>query len=324
MKFSIVIVTFNRKNELEACLTSIESQKIPHEYETIVVYNGENSYFEKMKSAFPKHQGFVIPASTPAHARNVALSKARGEYIFFLDDDCILPESYFTNVNFSDSWDILGGPDRTPPQSTEKEKLIGLVLASPFCMGPTFRRHSSTLKYVDKKADETELILCNLWIKREVFARDRHRFEETLFRNEENFLLKELKLEGKVIFYNPDLYVYHLRKGSLEKLSKSIMKSGECRTQNYFKLPLKKELIYFSPLFFWLGLFYAFLNPFSFPAILFLCYILLTYSYGVLKLRTFHIGFLGLHFFILFFYSWGLTKELGKEASTLGRKVFNS
>ncbi|MBY0415045.1 MAG: glycosyltransferase [Bdellovibrionales bacterium] len=323
MKFSVIVVTFNRKNELEACLASLMAQKISVPYETIVIYNGETSYLEKMKNAYP-HTGISIPASTPAFARNVGLTKASGEYIFFLDDDCVLPADYFSKIDFSENWDILGGPDRTPPGSTKQEKLIGLVLSSPFCMGPTFRRHSSTLNYVDKIADETELILCNLWIRREIFSRERHRFEETLFRNEENFLLKELKLQGKKIFYNPDLFVYHLRKGSLEKLSKSIMKSGECRTQNYFKLPLRSELIYFLPLIFMLALFYSIFNPYSILTAFFGLYFLATFSYGAIRLRTIHPGFSALHIFILFFYSWGLSKELLQEVLKFKRKVLNS
>lgn len=324
MKFSIIIVTFNRKNELESCLNSLQSQKINVPFEIIIIYNGEISYAAKMNNIFSNLSSLSIPASTPAHARNEGIKKASGEYIFFLDDDCVLPEDYFSKVDFEKGWDILGGPDRTPPIATPLQNLIGLALSSPFCMGPTFRRHSSTLKKMDYKADESELILCNLWFKRDVFSHEANKFEESLFRNEENFLLKQLKLQGKVIFYDPNLYVYHLRKSSLEKLSKAIIKSGECRIQNYLKLPLRSELIYFTPIIFTLFFITWIFNLNSFLTVIFASYFLTTYLYGAIKLRTFHWGFTALHLFILFFYTWGLSRELFAHSIIRGRKIFNS
>lgn len=323
MKFSIVVVTFNRRSELEACLSSIHAQKIDVPFEIIVIYNGETSYLEKMKNNFPQHKSYHIPASSPAHARNIGISKATGDYIFFLDDDCVLPENYFLKMNFSENWDILGGPDRTPPNPTTLQELIGLALSSPLCMGPTFRRHSSTLRYIDRDADESELILCNLWIKREIFSDENHKFEESLFRNEENFLLKQLKLKKKIIYYDPDLYVYHSRKSTLEKLARAIVKSGECRTQNYFKLPLNAELLYFTPILFSMLFIFWIFNPYSFLTLIFLSYAFSVYGYGALKLRTYQIGFTGLHFFILFFYTWGLCKELNEQFKRFCRKIIN-
>jgi glycosyltransferase involved in cell wall biosynthesis len=323
MKFSIIIVTFNRKNELENCLNSLLSQKINVPYEVIIIYNGEISYAAKMKNTFTNLKSVSIPASTPAHARNVGIKEASGEYLFFLDDDCLLPEDYFTKVQFNEGWDILGGPDRTPPDASPLQNLIGLALSSPFCMGPTFRRHSSTLKQVDHNADESELILCNLWIKREIFSNEAHKFEESLFRNEENFLLKELKLQKKIIFYDPNLYVYHLRKSTLEKLAKAIIKSGECRTQNYLKLPVTSELLYFTPIIFTLFFISWIFNLNSFLTVVFASYFLTAYIYGVAKLRTYHWGFTGLHLFILIFYTWGLSRELCTQTIDRIRKLIN-
>lgn len=324
MKFSIVIVTFNRKRELVNCLSSILAQKINDPFEIILIHNGEKPYIDKLKGTFPEHKSYSIKAHTPAHARNFGISKSIGEYIFFLDDDCILPDDYFARVHFHESWDILGGPDRTPPNPKSLQKHIGMALSSPFCMGPTFKRHSSGSKKTDTHADESELILCNLWFKREIFSNENFKFEESLFRNEENFLLKELKLQKKTIFYDPQLFVYHLRKDSLEKLAKSIIKSGECRTQNYAKLPLARELIYFTPLIFTTFFIFWIFNPFSFLTILFALYLLAVYGYGMIKLRTFHPAFSALHFFILFFYTIGLAHELSSMALSYSRKVFNS
>ncbi|MBC7713609.1 MAG: glycosyltransferase [Rhizobacter sp.] len=324
MKFSIIIVTYNRKNELEACLASIAAQRFSLPFETIVIYNGENSYVERMRTLYPAHCCYMIKASTPAHARNVGISKANGEYLFFLDDDCFLPPNYFSAIDFSSDWEVLGGPDRTPPVASSLQRLIGLAISSPFCMGLTFKRHSSFSKFVNHHSNESELILCNLWIKKDIFINEGHTFEESLFRNEENYLLKELKLQQKKIFYNPQMFVYHSRKTTLEKLAQSVLKSGESRIQNYLKMPLRNELIYFCPLLFNLLFLIWIFNPFSILKHLFIGYIITTYIFGIFRLKTFHPGFIGLHFFILFFYSFGLVRELQNQSFKHFRKLITT
>lgn len=321
MDFSIIIVTYNRKNEFESCIKSIASQATNFNFEVIVIYNGETSYSEKK---IPEQKNYFIKKSTPSVARNVAISKASGKYLFFLDDDCILPENYFSKIDFSSDWEILGGPDRTPPQASPFQKLIGHALSSPLCMGPTFRRHSSNSKYLNTNANEFELILCNLWIKRSIFSQDGHAFDKTLFRNEENYLLKELKLENKRIFYNPELFVFHQRKKTLETLANSIMKSGECRVQNFTKLPQQRELIYSIPLLFTLLFFLWIFNPLSFLTFLFLAYILVTYLYGAIQLRTFSPRFTLLHFLIIFFYSFGLLKGIMSASTKRSKETLAS
>jgi glycosyltransferase involved in cell wall biosynthesis len=314
MKFSIVIVTFNRKKELQLCLDSISSQKIDFPFEVIVVYNGESSYTDKTQSKSLKIENIMISSSTPAHARNIGITKATGEYIFFLDDDCILPKNYFQQINFSSDWDILGGPDRTPNGALPLQVLIGQVLSSPFCMGFTIKRHSSTSKQANNHATERDLILCNLWFKRNIFTDEGHKFEESLFRNEENFLLKQLKIKNKKITYVPGLYVFHSRKNDLKKLATSVVKSGECRVQNFFKLPEKSELIYFSPLLFSYFFLHLIFNPGLIMLRLFLTYTVCVFIFGIVKFKTFHPAFICLHFFILFCYSLGLGLAIISES----------
>ena len=98
MKFSIIIVTYNRKKELAACLESICSQKIQTPFEVVIIFNGESSYFEKIKESYPSFKCYYITTHTPAYARNYGVAKSSGELIFFIDDDCTLPENYFNQL----------------------------------------------------------------------------------------------------------------------------------------------------------------------------------------------------------------------------------
>ena len=307
MKFSIVIVTYNRKKELELCLDSIKQQQCPHAYEVIVIFNGELSYFEKTKAAYPGFKCFYMPSSSPSAARNYGLTKAMGDYFFFLDDDCILPADYLKRISFHD-WDVLGGPDQTSPDSSEFQKTLGQVLASPLCMGQTRFRHQIDPNKSIIESDESKLILCNLWMSAHIFREEGHRFDTELFRNEENFLLKKLKLENKIIKYDPSLFVFHSRRNTWSLLANAVMKSGECRVLNFAKLPVMAECKYFLPLIFNLLLFTWIFNLSSKLGFFFIIYILAVVLSGLIKYRSMHWRFLVMHFFILFMYSLGLVK----------------
>jgi glycosyltransferase involved in cell wall biosynthesis len=309
MKFSVIIVTYNRKKEFFACLESLEKQASPHLHEVICVFNGDHSYHTLARQRFPNYKFLSISRTTPSEARNFATTFAHGDYLLFLDDDCFLPDNYFQKVDFSKNWDVLGGPDKTPPHSSNLQRSTGLALQSPLCMGPTYHRHSQTKKYLEN-VDESFLILCNLWFKREIFSNEGYAFSLKLFRSEENFLLKELKMNSKVLHYDPELFVYHQRKNNLENLASSIIKSGECRIQNMLMLPNIRELIYLAPLIFLCLLLLSIFHPTIYLSALFLSYALAIMIYSFYKYRNLTLHYVFLHFFILNFYAIGLIKGM--------------
>lgn len=313
MKFSIIIVTYNRKKELFECLDSILRSKTSFAFDVHVVFNGDRTFLEKAKLKYPKFHFTYIAQTTPADARNIAIKNATGEYFYFIDDDCQIPRDYFTKIDFNKGWDVLGGPDQTPPDSTNLQKDIGHVLSSPLCMGPTYRRHTKARKY-NFDAGEDSLILCNMWFKADLFKIENYKFNAQLFRNEENYLLKELKKSGKFIHYDPNLYVYHQRRENLERLGFAVIKSGECRVQNFALMPEKKELIYLLPLLFLSLFFLMVFIPHSAFLSIFIGYILAIILYSFFKLKALNLRFLFLHFFILSMYSVGIINGLMRSS----------
>lgn len=311
MKFSIIIVTYNRHKELLSCLDSITRCSVEMPFEVIVVFNGDRTYMEKFSTLYKNFSINYIHKTTPSNARNYGALKASGEYLFFLDDDCILPANYFSNLDFGSEWDVLGGPDQTPPIASSLQSVIGEALSSPLCMGPTFKRHTIKGGY-SKNTSEKSLILCNLWFKASLFKSEGFRFNPELFRNEENFLLKELHAQNKILHYNPTLFVYHQRKENLEKLGSAVIKSGECRVQNLAMMPVKKELFYFLPLAWLIALLWTLFHPQSFILNYFLLYTALIALYYGVTYRSFSLRFVLLHYYILTTYSIGLIKGLWK------------
>jgi glycosyltransferase involved in cell wall biosynthesis len=317
MNFNIVLITYNREKFLRRCLNSIYANQGNHKFEIIIIFNGELSYYNSIQRDFPEVKCYYLSTCSPSYARNYAITKCLSESIFFLDDDCFLPNDYFNKISFTENWDVLGGPDATPLDASRFEKNLGYALSSPFCMGSTFKRHTRKTKSFYLSGNESNLILCNLWIKRKIFIDDKLEFPNDLFRNEENFLIKEIQLKSKTILYNPALFVYHSRKNTWTTLSKSVALSAECRVKNFFKLPTKKELIYFSPLIFIIAFLFWVFNPLSFFLYIFTLYFLSVMTYMIFIQRKINPVIVLFHFAIILFYSMGLIKGLLNYAENI-------
>ena len=106
MKISFVILTWNSADHINNCIESIiyNLGKDEIEYEIIVVDNGSTDStldwlkkFSKIYSSF----FYFIPMGHNAgttYSRNVALKRARGEYIAIVDSDIILTSNIFPHL----------------------------------------------------------------------------------------------------------------------------------------------------------------------------------------------------------------------------------
>lgn len=91
---TIAIPTFNSmtgNNRVDRLLNSIVNQTAKN-FEVIVVDNLSTDLTSEVCRKF--HTTFIEARSTISHAGNIALSKARGKYILFLDSDMELPSSF--------------------------------------------------------------------------------------------------------------------------------------------------------------------------------------------------------------------------------------
>ncbi|HUF90424.1 MAG TPA: glycosyltransferase [Gemmatimonadota bacterium] len=93
MRYSIVIPTLDRPQQLRACLEGVAAQELPAaEFETIVVDDGSRvPVTDALPDAVERARARVIrqPNAGPGAARNRAAAEARGELLAFLDDDCV-------------------------------------------------------------------------------------------------------------------------------------------------------------------------------------------------------------------------------------------
>jgi GT2 family glycosyltransferase len=133
--FSIVIPTYNRPNQLTACLRAITRLNYSRErMEVIVVDDGGELSLESVIARFRKGLDLTLITQLntgPAAARNKGAAQAKGDFLVFIDDDCKPAPSWIEtlSIRFSAATDVaIGGrtlntlPDN--PYSTTTHVLI--------------------------------------------------------------------------------------------------------------------------------------------------------------------------------------------------------
>lgn len=250
--FSIVIITYKRSKLLQRCLQSILPNQQNFDFDINVVVNGNDRESALLlKNSFPNINLIQVKKCNPGEARNIAAEQIKSEYIFFLDDDTILPFDYFDQIKdiFSnnENLEIFGGPDANYPNSTKWEKALSVALTSPLATASTRHRHHST--YEENSSSENKLILCNMWIKKKVFD-DGLKFDRRFFRNEENVFIHQALEKNISVDYFPRLFVYHKRRSTIWALFRAVMLSGSGRLRSFFYYPKSLNPIYFIPFMF--------------------------------------------------------------------------
>jgi len=94
---SAVIPTYERPDDLRICLNSLgkEIQQGSPSYEIIVTDDSKSDESKRMvENEFPDVSWRKGKQNGPAGNRNAGVDRAKGEWIVFLDDDCIAQEGY--------------------------------------------------------------------------------------------------------------------------------------------------------------------------------------------------------------------------------------
>jgi GT2 family glycosyltransferase len=238
--FDVLIASYDRSEILKTCLKSIELSKSKYLVKVIVLTQREDLETIEIIKLF-SHSLPVVPLIVdkkipPGASRNYLVQNSTSKFLQFLDDDAFLPEHYYSEFfKFIETqpFDILGGPDQSPIDGSLQQKVLGKILEASFVMGPTSKRHSIKSEVL-LNASEVDLTLCNLWIKRDIFIKGNHCFDENILRCEENLFLEQLQQSKYKMLYVPQLYVFHKRRDHLIDLAKIQFKSGYYRGITFF------------------------------------------------------------------------------------------
>ncbi len=249
MKLSVFVITWRRATLLEACVTTALAD-LPKDAELVVVVNGSDPDAEAILSRKndPRFRWLVGPRELRAICRNRGFEEARGEVLLFLDDDVQVPRGYFREVmrrfEADPKLSVLGGPNRTPPDSPWREKVFGAVMTSPFAAPFVYRRYAEGGAY--RAAGEHDLILCNLALRRS-HVPEALRFEGGLKSNEENLFLFRCRARGLSLKASGTCFVYHRRRASLAGFLQQIFSYGFGRAQQTVRAPSSMHPAFLVP-----------------------------------------------------------------------------
>jgi len=201
----------------------------------------------------------VARGKQPSVQRNAALQAARGEIIYFLDDDSVPQPGNLRRAiaHFSDpKVKMVGGPNLCPAEATGLEKMFALVLGTWLAFGPSRARYIPVGSV--RESNEKELILCNLLARREDMLA-LGGFNEALYPNEENALMDQFQKQGGKLLYDPDIFVFRRPRSSLQAFTKMLRMYGRGRAEQVRVHPTPGSAPNFVPPLF---LLYLLLLPF--------------------------------------------------------------
>ena len=188
----------------------------------------------------------VVRGRQPSVQRNAGMKAARGDLIYFLDNDSVAPPESLRRAvpHFADAKvKIVGGPNLCPPDAPELEQIFALVLGS-FALASSRARYTSVGQV--RATGEKELILCNLLARRDTML-ELGGFNEALYPNEENALMDAIQKRGDKLLYDPELIVHRRPRKSMKSFARMLMNYGRGRAEQFREYPTFGSVLNFVP-----------------------------------------------------------------------------
>lgn len=271
----------------------------------------------------------------PSIQRDKVAKDAKGDILYFFNRDSRIEPDIFNKIidifNRDETIAGVGGPDLTPDDNNQIQRLFGYAMGSYFAHWKMRARYIQVGK--ERVSNEKELLLSNLAIRRDVYLKS-NGFDKRLYPNEENELMNRISNMGYKFIYDPDIKVYRDRRKTVFSFTRQFYRYGQGRADQIFIEGWLRNAQFFTPLVF---LFYLLALPFVFkfqsslmPLFLYLVLAVLDAAY--LLFRNKSISALGLpliylimHISYAFGMIGGLVKKLvrtkDKEAAYYESKV---
>ena len=230
---TIVVCTYNRKELLDNCLSSLEKQTAyKKEYEILTIDNNSKDDTRNVASKYVKtHDNFRYLSETKqglSYSRNKGWKEARGEFVGYIDDDSIADKDWIKRiiefVNEKRDVQAFGGPyDR---YTIEKLPTWFPPEYGKLFLGNKIRKVDIGKEWITG----TNMVFKKDLLKRlGGFNTSLGMSGKKLAYGEEAELLRRIAKKGIAVYYNPKMIVKHLidgRKVSFYWLLKSSYFNG--------------------------------------------------------------------------------------------------
>lgn len=312
-KYSLVIPTFGRPDEVDEFMESLTHQSYTN-FEVIIADGTPKKSLEEVAAKYKNRIQFTflyeefLPVSD---ARNRGAELAKGEYLIFLDSDCIIPPDYLLRVDTElhiHQYDLFGGPDAADENFTPIQKAISYSMTSLFTTGGIRGKKNHVGVFHPRGF--------NMGMKKSVF--EKVKGYDTNFKCGEDIdlsirILKEGFKSGLIT----EAFVFHKRRTDFKKFYKQVFRFGAARINLFKRHSSELKITHLFPAAFTcyvlLGWAIVFIHVYAGLAWLasIALYKLMIFMDSSMKNKSVMIGFLSVRasFIQLMGYGWGFMRN---------------
>ena len=249
MKYSLIIPVYNRPDEVDELLASLETQTL-RDFEVVIVEDGSQVPCEDVVR---RHAGrlsvkyYRKENGGPGPARNYGADRSGGEYLIVLDSDCVLPPGYLQAVDdelTTEPCEAFGGPDRAHESFTPVQKAISYGMTSFLTTGG--------IRGGRRKLDRFYPRSFNMGLRSDLWQR-LGGFSPMRFGEDIDLSLRIYE-SGARCRLLPGAWVWHKRRTDLRKFFRQVFNSGMARINLWKRHPGSLRPVHLLPALFTLGL----------------------------------------------------------------------
>lgn len=215
-RVTLIVPVRNEAAHIEACLAALTAQDYPADRLEIIVADGASddataSLVEVAARGDARIRLIPNPARQMAAGLNAGIAEATGELIGVISGHSIVEPDYVSrvvaNLERTGAWSTGGAIVRTA--ETSMQRAIAAATGSPIGVGDARHNYGS-------QAGWTESVFPGTW-PRHVFERV-GAFDPRMTFNEDNELSLRIRKAGGRIWYDPEVRVRYVPRGSLRGL----------------------------------------------------------------------------------------------------------
>ena len=225
---SVIISTYNRREELKDLLVSLKRQDCSVPFEVVVVDDGSTDGTQELLETVQKEwEGRLRFLSQDNRgigpARNLGVTHAYGDLLVFVDSDCIAPKEWLKNLTavFSNSQvGAAGGPELAPPDDSLLQKSFSYLMTAFLTTGGLRGRRGKKLGQYYPRG-------FNMAVRKQAIDVGGG-FSKRSY-GEDILLGYQVKQAGYQLEYAEDAIVYHHRRSTLRQHSRQLFHMAKAR-----------------------------------------------------------------------------------------------
>ena len=226
---SIIIPTYNRREEIKDLLISLKRQDCPSPFEIIIVDDGSTDGTRELLQSIAKEWGEQLRFLSQDNrgvgpARNLGIRHAQGDILVFVDSDCIAPPQWLKNLTavLSDPQvGAAGGSELAPPGDSLLMKCFSYLMTAFLTTGGLRGKTGKKLgKYYPRGG--------NMAVRKQALDAVGGFINRT-YGGEDIVLNYKVKQAGFLLKYAENASIYHHRRSTISQHFRQIFQLGKAR-----------------------------------------------------------------------------------------------